>query len=320
VIISLNNKKDISIDEAFERFINECKVKNLRPHSITFYKASWKRFRIFANEISIYELNKKIINDYILELKNNDTKPITINTKLRGLSAIMYYFMEEFYIDKFRFPTIKYDEPIKDTYTEEELKTLLNKPNVKKCDFSEYRAWATVNFLLATGTRVGTVINIKIKDLDFENDLINLTYTKNRKQQVVPMCITLKKVLLEYISYRRGESEDYLFCNVYGKQISSRAFQGSIANYNHKRGIFKTSCHMFRHTFSKMWVQNDGNMFKLQKLLGHSSLEMVKKYVNLYGNDLKIGYNEANPLEKINKLNSSESINMSRNHTNMKNK
>lgn len=310
MIISLNNKRDVSVDEIFERFINECNIKNLRPHTLIFYKATWKRFRQFATNVEMKDLNKLIVNNYIVYLKSNGTKPITINTKLRGLSPIFSYFMEEFYIDRFKFPVIKYDEPIKDTYTEEELIVLLKRPDTRKCIFVEFRTWASINFLIGTAIRIRTIINLQIKDLDFENETISLTFTKNRKQQILPMCSILKKVLLDYLSYRRGEKEDYLFCNIFGKQISARAFQGSVLKYNRSRGVFKTSCHMFRHTFSRMWVQNDGNMFKLQKLLGHSSLEMVKKYVNLYDNELKVGYNENNPLEKINKLNNSEGINM----------
>ncbi|WP_080755398.1 tyrosine-type recombinase/integrase [Clostridium tyrobutyricum] len=49
---------------------------------------------------------------------------------------------------------------------------------------------------MATGCRVRTLANLRIKDLDFDNQLITYLWTKNRKQQIVPMSNTLKKYLL----------------------------------------------------------------------------------------------------------------------------
>lgn len=59
----------------------------------------------------------------------------------------------------------------------------------------------------------------------------------------------------------------------------------------------KTGVHLFRHTFAKKWIQNGGNIFSLQKILGHSSLEMVKEYVNMFGEDIRQDYDKYNPLD-----------------------
>lgn len=61
----------------------------------------------------------------------------------------------------------------------------------------------------------------------------------------------------------------------------------------------KTSIHAYRHTFAKNWILNGGDIFTLQKILGHSSIEMVKNYVNLYSDELKIGFNSYNPLDRM---------------------
>jgi len=56
---------------------------------------------------------------------------------------------------------------------------------------------------------------------------------------------------------------------------------------------------LFRHTFAKKWILSGGDIFRLQKLLGHSSLEIVKEYVNIFGADLKAQYDAYNPLENV---------------------
>ena len=76
---------------------------------------------------------------------------------------------------------------------------LLKKPDIKKCGFAEYRDWVMVNYFLATGNRLLTVMNLKIGDIDFGGGMIALTHTKNRKAQVVPLSQTILRILQEYL-------------------------------------------------------------------------------------------------------------------------
>lgn len=69
--------------------------------------------------------------------------------------------------------------------------------------------------------------------------------------------------------------------------------------YNRKRGVSKTSAHLYRHTFAKRWILNGGDIFRLQKLLGHSNLDIVKEYVNMFGHDLTKDYTSFNPLDTL---------------------
>ncbi|QNU68941.1 tyrosine-type recombinase/integrase [Ruminiclostridium herbifermentans] len=160
-----------------------------------------------------------------------------------------------------------------------------------------------MNYALATGNRVSTIINLKIGDIDFENGYITLQKTKNKRQQIVPLSSTLSNILLDYLTYRKGQASDYLFCNAFGNQLVDRSLQGSIARYNKSRGVMKTSMHLFRHTYAEKFLQAGGNVFMLQRLLGHSSLEIVKEYVSLFSEDLKQNYDQFNPLEQMTKSN-----------------
>jgi len=132
--------------------------------------------------------------------------------------------------------------------------------------------------------------------------------TKNRKQQLIPLSTSLAKILKEYSSYRKGNPDDYLFCTENGLQLSLRGLQTSIKFYNSKRGVARTSIHLFRHRFAKDWILNGGDMFRLQDILGHSDLSIVKEYISLYANDLHIQFNEFNPLEQYLKKTEGERI------------
>ena len=154
-------------------------------------------------------------------------------------------------------------------------------------------------FCLWNSLRLRTIINVKIEDIDFYNDEIRYTTTKSRKQYIIPLSSSLKKVVQEYLQYRKGEDDDYLFCNSFGEQLTKDTITSAIYEYNKKRGVSKTGLHLFRHTFAKNWILNGGDIFRLQKILGHSTLNMVKEYVNMYGNDLKNDFDTFSPFENI---------------------
>ena len=295
---------DKNLDEGFKEFITSCKVKNLSERTIEYYSDCFKEFKIYFSSKQLCDINSTIFDGYILWLKDKGSlKDITINTRIKGMRAIMYYFMRQNYLDEFSIRLIKAEKTIKETYTENELNILLKKPNISTCLFSEYRNWVIINYLLSTGNRLNSIINIKIKDIRFDSGYILIQKTKNKKQQMIPLSKTSEKLLMEYLNYRKGDGEDYLFCNARGFKLTPDALKHSIADYNTKRGIAKTSIHLFRHTFAKMWILAGGDMFRLQKILGHSTLDIVKEYVNMFADDLKRDFDKFSPLEQLNTSN-----------------
>lgn len=116
---------------------------------------------------------------------------------------------------------------------------MLKKPDVKKCTFSEYRNWVMINYVLGTGQRLNTIRNIKICDIDLNNEEVVVTTMKNKKQKTLPLPHTLVLILKEYLRYRGGEPDGYLFCTQYGKQLTSSGLQSAIQNYNKKRRSYE---------------------------------------------------------------------------------
>jgi len=216
--------------------------------------------------------------------KENDLlEEQTIATYVRSLRVILYFFMEKGYLKPFSFKLPMATKKVKKTYTVDEIEKLLEKPNMKTCRFSEYRNWVIENYLLATGNRISTVRDIKIEDLDFETETIMLRTVKNKTQYKMPMSKQLKKVLIEYLIHRKGESNEFLFCSERdGKRPLSRSgLQKAIADYNNRRGVSKTSAHIFRHFFANHYLRKGGQQLSLQSLLGHKTLTMVREYVDM---------------------------------------
>lgn len=129
-------------------------------------------------------------------MKDKEVKDTTINIRIRAIRYVLYYFMRNRYIDEFKISEIKETSQGIELYTDNEIKKLLKKPDIKKCTFAEYRIWVIVNFFVVTGVRSRSFRNVRIEDLDFDNELIYIRVTKNRKLVIIPMGKATKKVLL----------------------------------------------------------------------------------------------------------------------------
>ena len=292
--------KNTTISQGFELFIRVKKMSNLAEDSIYYYERCYKPFQEFFGEDFLCEnLNTDNILEYIEHLKcSGDRKSITINTHIRGIRAILYYFMERKYTEHFKIQQIRFQKPIKETFTDEEIDKLIEKPDINNCSFAQFRNWAIACYMFATGNRLSTIQNLKLSDINIENMEITLRHTKNKKTYIIPMSSSLREVLKEYLLVRGGTSEDYLFCTVHGNKFSNDGLGDAIEDYNNSRGVLKTGLHIYRHTFAKNWIRQGGDIFRLQKMLGHSSLEMVKQYVNMFSEDLKENFDKVNTLDK----------------------
>lgn len=299
--ITMSRKANLTVQNAFELFIRKCKIKNLTPLSIKSYQEKMVHFfEYYGENKPVSSIDSNVFDDYILYLREHtNANDITINSYLRALRAFLYYCMECNYCKRFKIKLIKATKEIKETYTDEELLRLLERPDVNTCSFSTYKTWVFENYLLGTGNRISTALGVKIEDIDFEGGMITLRRTKNRKQQIIPLSNTLGDVLREYLMIRGGNPDDYLFCNEYGGQACCRTYQNLVRRYNIRHSVNKTSCHAFRHTFAKHFIMAGGDIFRLQKILGHSDLTVTKEYIALFGQDLQMDFEKFNPLDNL---------------------
>lgn len=299
--ITMRKKENVTVQEAFDLFIRKCHVKSLSPQTIKSYQDKVKSFIEFVEPTSeVADIDIHVIDEYIMYMRNNSSSnSITIATLVRHVRAFVYYCQDCGYVDKFKIPVPKSDKKLKETYTVEELERLLAKPDVNKCSFTEFKTWAFENYLIATGNRISTALSIKIEDIDFENSVIKMTKTKNRRQQIIPLSNSLAIVLKEYLEIRGGKPDDYLFCNNYGQQASQRTFQQLVQKYNISRNVNCTSCHAFRHSFAKQWILNHGDLARLRTILGHSSIAVTNEYLNMFAPELHMDFEKFNPLDNI---------------------
>lgn len=294
-------KNGVTLRDGCDKYLDNCRIRNLRIHTIKHYEQSYQKlFNFFDEDMLLSDFTNTSYQDYSKWLQSTLDNDISINAYLRDLITTVHFWQNEEYVEYFKMQSIKVDKHAKETYTEDELRALLKKPNIRKCNFTEYECWVICNFLLATGVRQRSLMNIKVKDIDFDNQMVNIRHTKNRKPLLIPINTTMTNILKEYLKYRQADSgEDWLFCNSFGNQLTKSTSYHMLYDYNKRRGVTQTGIHRWRHTMAKQFILNGGNVVTLSRLLSHSSLEITQNYINLLVSDLAKDVEEIDLLGKF---------------------
>lgn len=136
----LNNPGEKTVIEAFEDFIRYKKAKNLSDSTLIYYHDNIKKFIDWLDTDELKEITEDTIQEYTLYLETEfNLSDESVNTYLRAVRVFLYYCMKFGYCKKFKVELIRTQDKVKSTYTQEEIKILLKKPNTNKCNFATYR-------------------------------------------------------------------------------------------------------------------------------------------------------------------------------------
>jgi len=186
-----------NVSSAQEEFLRHCRLRNLSPRTIEYYRENLNYVRRVLKLEYADELTRERIDDLVAHEMDKGNKVVAINSRIRGLRVFVHFCADREYLDDFKYQLLKTDQEQKEPYTDVELKKLLKRPRSEL--WNEWRCWAVVNTLLATGIRASTLINMRVGDIDFKQNIIFLKKLKNRKQQTLPLPTELKSVLQTYL-------------------------------------------------------------------------------------------------------------------------
>src|SRR5699024_9585559 len=173
-----------------------------------------------------------------------------------------------------------------ETFTRDQIRDLFSQPNPKL--FVGLRDLTIMAVMLDTGVRVRELCDIRTQDVRMPDNQI-LINGKNREDRLVPIQTQTKRLLKRYLDARGSSPVDWLFITVDDEKMNRDSVRRRIAKYGRQANIKDVRCspHTFRHTFAKMSVQNGADIFTLQRILGHKTLDMVRRYVNMFGSDVQ---------------------------------
>ncbi|MGO4900295.1 tyrosine-type recombinase/integrase [Bacillus sp. GM2] len=305
-----SDKPEIELTDfetAFNSFIRECKLKNLSKHTVKYYRDELLAFRTMLERQGIStkpgDITLKIIKEnvivYMMETLNR--KETSINTRLRAIRAF-FNFLEkdrQIYENPVReLSLLKQKKEVVETFSRDQLKDLLRQPDLGT--FTGFRDYTIMLLLIETGVRVRELTDICVKDIRWEDSQIRID-GKGYKERLVPIQATMKCQLRKYVQIRGDVPNEALFVTIDNTPLTIRQVQNRLRKYGRKANIKNVRCspHTFRHTFAKMSVQNGADVFALQAVLGHTSLDMVRNYVNLFSSDVMDAHKKFSHVEKL---------------------
>lgn len=292
-------------DAAKTLFLRRCLVRNLTTETMRYYREVLTDLESRMDKHGITgpaSVSKTLLEDEILAMRDAGLSDATIRSRLRGWRAYFNFLRDEGIIADA--PTdgvviAKSGEKVIETFSKPQIKSLLDAPD--RDTFTGYRDYVIMLTLLDTGMRVSELEGIQISNIDWSLRTIKV-FGKGRKERVVPFQETLAKHLRQYVKIRGLLDHDTLFVNIDNRPMARRSIQERISSYGKMAQItnVRVSPHTFRHTFARMYIMNGGDVFSLQKILGHTTLDMVRKYVNLWGTDIAKKHAQYSPLERLN--------------------
>lgn len=299
----------LDFDDAVELFIKDGKIRNIREHTIKYYRNELRSFKqiLEAQDVTTYpgEITADILREHvILYLREVKQLKITsINTRLRAIRAFFNYLEKENYILKSPMKSISLvrdRKPVIATFSVQQLNEILKQPDLKT--FVGVRDYTIMFLLIEVGVRANELVGLKITDINWHESAILIRNSKGYKQRLVPITATMKEQLRRYTALRGTIIDcDALFVTIDDTPLTKRQLQNRISNYGKCAKIDNVRCspHTFRHTFAKLSVKNGAGIFELQQILGHTTMEMVKTYVNLFSDDVKEQHRKFSPLNII---------------------
>ena len=166
-----------------------------------------------------------------------------------------------------------------------------------------FRDSALILVLLDTGLRAGEAGRLNIGDVDLDAGEIYISpygsSQRKTKSRMLPIGKTTRRALWRYLATRvETEKSDPLFPSESGRRLAHDAIRHLLVDLGEKANVKNCHPHRLRHTFAIEFLRNGGDVFTLQMLLGHSSLEMVQTYAKLANMDAKNIHRRASPADK----------------------
>lgn len=271
----------------FEQFIRERQfLANASAATIEWYTNSLKWLR---SEVP----SEEELKDAVMRMREKGRKATGCNAVLRAVNAYLHWNTAGTEkkcgpgCQHLRVPYLKEPQLVLPTFTAAQVKLIARwKPRPK--NFGQRRLHLLTLLLLDTGCRISEALTLRVRDVDLENMLITLD-GKGRKQRIVPFSFELRKALFRYIS-DYGRKPDLLLLASRNETMLGRRVMLRDVKALCKRLGFQPparTLHAFRHSFAVHYLRKGGSVFHLQKVLGHSTLEMTRRYANLMTEDLQ---------------------------------
>lgn len=287
-LVKKGNEKNCPVDngEFLDMFISAKKIEGCSERTLSYYKATIQNmFKEITT--SVMQITTEMLRDYLAKYQlNNNCGKVTIDNIRRNLSSFFSWLEDEDYIIKSpvrRIHKVRTGTTVKETFSDESIEKLRD-------GCANVRDLAIIDLLYSTGIRVGELVNLDRKDIDFEERQC-VVYGKGNKERQVYFDARTKLHLLNYLE-SRTDNNNALFVTLDNphERLKISGVEIRLRELGRKLEIERVHPHKFRRSMATKAIDKGMPIEQVQKLLGHQQIDTTMRYAMVSQNNVKISH------------------------------
>ncbi|MFN0279101.1 MAG: tyrosine recombinase XerC [Pyrinomonadaceae bacterium] len=300
------------LQDFLNQFLQHLKYeRNLSPHTLRNYASDLEQFRdhLLAvekrDDLLVETIDRLTIREWMASL-HADHKKTSVARKLASLRTFFQFLVREGKLESNpakMVATPKIERKLPNHLSIEDAVRFIETPDINT-DLG-CRDRAILEFLYATGIRVGELVGINLADVDLRERMVRVT-GKRKKQRIVPFGEPAGQALVRYLEDTHGtflencpitqRDVNALFLNYQGTRITTRSVGRMVDKYIKLcADIHDISPHSLRHTFATHLLDSGADLRDIQELLGHARLSTTQIYTQVSMEKMIEVYDRAHP-------------------------
>lgn len=302
----------ISLKRAVEGWNLHLQAERASTHTLRDYNTTARRFVDFIGPMTPIDTitpdkvkkflahwaNQEITPQGVAERPKRRLSKKTILNMHTALSSLWTWAVAEGYAESHiirdRVPRPKVERPDIEPLTERQILDLVNAAGSD-------RNRALLLFMLDNGARASEVCGLRIRDLDLRIGAAQIINGKGDKSRTVPLGRKSANALFRYVAQRPETGPDEpVFRSRRDRPLTRGALLRIVNRAGERAGITRSvHPHLLRHTFAISYLRQGGDVFTLQRILGHADLSTVRRYAAIAGSDVMRAHRRASPVDNL---------------------
>lgn len=298
--------KEITLNDSLgywiESFLFDRKSQNMAPGTLYFYQVKLKTFLKYCDgqQITrISQIDANALRRFIMWLEETGHNAGGRHALYRAIKTFMLWYENEVELDNWKNPIRKIKAPHVPTEPLDPIPTEDIQAMEKTCDhtFLGQRDKAILLTLLDTGARAAELLNINLEDIDLKTGVVLIRQGKGRKPRTVFLGAKTKRSIRAYLKYRNDSCLALWVSNDNLNRLTYSGLRWIIIRRAKLANVKHYGLHAFRRQFALTMLRNGVDVVTLSRLIGHTSLAVMKKYLKQITTDLQDAHIKGSPVD-----------------------
>lgn len=293
-----------------EAFLTDCRVSGLAAGSLRFYRQKLELFTRFCEGQAVTrigQIDAGLIREYLFWLEATGHNPGGRHGAFRALRAFLHWWEREAEPEGWKNPMHKVKAPKVAVEPLDPVSPEIVQALLKTCkdDFTGRRDKALILFLLDSGTRAAECLAVNLEDVDLMAGAVLIRQGKGRKPRTVFIGKLTRRALRAYLTRRADKAPALWVTDAYprsghaGERLSYWGLRSMVQRRAKRAGVKAPELHGFRRAFALTMLRNGCDVFTLQRLMGHSDLTVLRRYLAQTDQDMAAAHRRASPVDSL---------------------